>query len=103
MAFSTTIRVSGGDDERLDHQRRRWSSGDDAKPRRPPSERATVKSKDNFEGRRGKRRRGEEAAFACDGAVLNSATVKDFKQAIRRKIEVEDSKMRNRHICWYVV
>ncbi|RAL40329.1 hypothetical protein DM860_006399 [Cuscuta australis] len=39
---------------------------------------------------------------SIDVAVLNSATVKDLKQASRKKIEeMEDSKMGHRHISWY--
>nr|GLL18008.1 U11/U12 small nuclear ribonucleoprotein 25 kDa protein isoform X1 [Ipomoea trifida] len=38
---------------------------------------------------------------SIDVAVLNSATVKDLKQAVRKKIEeMEDSKMGHRHISW---
>ncbi|VFQ70606.1 unnamed protein product [Cuscuta campestris] len=38
---------------------------------------------------------------SIDVAVLNSATVKDLKQASRKKIEeMEDSKMGHRHISW---
>ncbi|CAH9077385.1 unnamed protein product [Cuscuta europaea] len=38
---------------------------------------------------------------SVDVAVLNSATVKDLKQAVRKKIEeMEDSNMGHRHISW---
>ncbi|PPD73871.1 hypothetical protein GOBAR_DD29212 [Gossypium barbadense] len=37
-----------------------------------------------------------------DVAVMNSATVKDLKLAIKKKvIELEQSKMGHRHISWY--
>lgn len=38
-----------------------------------------------------------------DVAVMNSATVKDLKLAVQKKInEMEQSKMGHRHISWWV-
>lgn len=38
----------------------------------------------------------------ADVAVLNSATLKDLKLAIRKKTdEIEQAKMGHRHISWY--
>lgn len=37
-----------------------------------------------------------------DVALMNSATVKDLKVAIKKKInDMEQSKMGHRHISWY--
>lgn len=39
-----------------------------------------------------------------DVAVMNSATVKDLKLAVQKKInEMEQSKMGHRHISWWVL
>ncbi|TYI01822.1 hypothetical protein ES332_A11G227000v1 [Gossypium tomentosum] len=39
-----------------------------------------------------------------DVAVMNSATVKDLKLAIKKKvIELEQSKMGHRHISWFII
>lgn len=41
--------------------------------------------------------------YGEDVAVMNSATVKDLKLAIKKKVnDVEQSKMGHRHISWYV-
>lgn len=41
--------------------------------------------------------------YAEDVAMMNSATVKDLKLAIKKKVnEMEQSKMGHRHISWYV-
>lgn len=41
---------------------------------------------------------------AEDIAVMNSATVKDLKLAIKKKvIEFEQSKMGHRHISWFII
>jgi U11/U12 small nuclear ribonucleoprotein SNRNP25 len=38
-----------------------------------------------------------------DVAMMNSATVKDLKLAIKKKVnDMEQSKMGHRHISWYI-
>ena len=41
--------------------------------------------------------------IGTDVAVMNSATVKDLKLAVKKKVnEMEQSKMGHRHISWFV-
>jgi len=42
--------------------------------------------------------------LVLDVVLMNTATVKDLKLAIKKKVnEMEQSKMGHRHISWYAV